>query len=148
MSLEKSDLHRFLSGSVRNGIRRLHHPAHLGGSGAIPGTAHKIHQKSSTSELVKERHRRTGPTRCAASSPSCSEVTLCKIFFVVVRSFTAESNLLQPTGSVNSTPHTSHFLVDIHLMTRTCVAQVVSLACAAHISHDLMRHLHALMLCV
>ena len=29
--------------------------------------------------------------------------------FVVVGSFTADSNLLQPTGSVNSTPHTSPF---------------------------------------
>ena len=44
-------------------------------------------------------------------------------FLVVVRSFTADSNLLQPTGCVNSTPHTSHFLVYSHLMTRTCVAQ-------------------------
>ena len=34
-----------------------------------------------------------------------------QFFFVVVRSFTADSNLLQPTGGVNSTPHTSHFLV-------------------------------------
>ena len=32
-------------------------------------------------------------------------------FFVGVRSFTADSNLLQPTGGVNSTPHTSPFLV-------------------------------------
>ena len=39
-SLEKSDLHRFLSGSIRNGIRRLLHPAHHGGSGTIPGGAH------------------------------------------------------------------------------------------------------------
>ena len=51
-------------------------------------------------------------------------------------------------GIVNRTPHTSRFLVSSHLITRTCVAQVVSLACAAHISHHLMRHLHALMLCV
>ena len=52
--------------------------------------------------------------------------------------------------NVNSTPHTSHFLVDSHLMTRTCVAQgsSSSLACAAHITHHSMRHLHALMLCV
>ena len=49
-------------------------------------------------------------------------MTLCKIFFVV-RSFTADSNLLQPTGSVNSAPHTSHFLVNSHLVTRTCVTQ-------------------------
>ena len=32
--------------------------------------------------------------------------------FAVVRSCTADSNLLQPTGSENSTPHTSHFLVE------------------------------------
>ena len=34
MSLEKSDSHRFLTGNTRNGIRRLLHPAHLGGAGA------------------------------------------------------------------------------------------------------------------
>ena len=45
MSLEKSDLHRFLSGSIRNGIRRLLHPAHHGGTGTIPGGAHKINKK-------------------------------------------------------------------------------------------------------
>ena len=44
MSLEKSDLHRILSASIRHGIRRLLHPAHHGGSGMIPGGAHKIHR--------------------------------------------------------------------------------------------------------
>ena len=44
MSLEKSDLDRFLSGSIRNGTRRLLHPAHHGGSGPTTGGAHKIHQ--------------------------------------------------------------------------------------------------------
>ena len=39
-SLEKSDLHRFLTGNTRNGIRRLLHPAHLGGSGTVSGGAH------------------------------------------------------------------------------------------------------------
>ena len=53
MSLEKSDLHRFLSGTIRNGVRRLLHPAHHGGSGTIPGGAHEIPLKSSTSDLVK-----------------------------------------------------------------------------------------------
>ena len=54
------------------------------------------------------------------------------------------------TVLVNSTPHSSHFLVNSHPMTRTCVAQGSSscLACVAHISHHLMRHLHSLMLCV
>ena len=36
----ESDSHRFLTGNTRNGIRRLLHPAHLGGSGTIPGGAH------------------------------------------------------------------------------------------------------------
>ena len=31
--------------------------------------------------------------------------------FIVARSFTADGNLLQPTGGVNSTPHTSTFLL-------------------------------------
>ena len=42
--LQKSDLHRFFSGSIRNGIRRLLHPAHHGGSGTIIGGANNIHQ--------------------------------------------------------------------------------------------------------
>ena len=42
------------SGSIKNGIRRLLHPAHHGGSGTIPGGAlkKKTKKKSSTSELV------------------------------------------------------------------------------------------------
>ena len=40
--LEKSDLHRFLSTSIRNGIRRLLHPVHHGGSGIPTGGAHKF----------------------------------------------------------------------------------------------------------
>ena len=42
VDLEKSDLHRFLSTSIRNGIRRLLHPAHHGGSGMTTGGAHKF----------------------------------------------------------------------------------------------------------
>ena len=47
-------------------------------------------------------------------------------FFVVVRSFTADSNLLQPTGGVNTTPHTSHFLVlhNTHFNVTSTLAQV------------------------
>ena len=41
VSLETSDLHRFFTGNTRNGTRRLLHPAHLGGSGTIPGGAHE-----------------------------------------------------------------------------------------------------------
>ena len=42
VDLEKSDLHRFLSTSIRNGIRRLLHPAHHGGSGMTTGGALKF----------------------------------------------------------------------------------------------------------
>ena len=50
--------------------------------------------------------------------------------------------------AVNSTPHTSHFLDDSHLMTRTCVAQtqVWRAQCAFHIISCVI--LDALMLCV
>ena len=44
VSLEKSDSHRFLPGNTRNGICRLLHPAHHGGSGKIPGGAQKNHE--------------------------------------------------------------------------------------------------------
>ena len=52
---------------------------------------------------------------------------------VEVRSFTADSNLLQPTGAVNSTPHTSHFLAPAcaHFHVTSTLAQVWR---AAHIS--------------
>ena len=53
--------------------------------------------------------------------------------FVAVRSFAADSSLLQPTGGVSTTRHTSHVLTFSHLNTRTCVAQVISLTCAHHI---------------
>ena len=45
-----------------------------------------------------------------------SDVSSFKIFlrFVAVRSFTADSCLLQPTGGVNTTPHTSYFHSELH----------------------------------
>ena len=56
---------------------------------------------------IKEHLLKTLPHQAAQSE------TLTSFFFlkknVVVRSFTADTNLLQPTGGVNSTPHTSHF---------------------------------------
>ena len=58
-----------------------------------------------------------------------SDVLTCKIFwFVAVRSFTADSSLLQPTVCVNTTPHTSHFLIDLHAH-----AWLKSCVCRAHI---------------
>ena len=70
----------------------------------------KIRKKSSTSELVKEQHIEPGDPLCSFFTKLLGCDTL-QVFFVVVRSFTTDSNLLQPTEGVNSTPHTSHFLV-------------------------------------
>ena len=64
-----------------------------------------------------------------------SDVSTFKFFqFVAVRSFTADSSLLQPTGSVNTTPHTSHFFTDSHahawLKLRVCRAHIM---CHPHV---------------
>ena len=39
--------------------------------------------------------------------------------FVAVRSITADNSLLQPTGCVNTTPHTVHFHSNLHAYTHT-----------------------------
>ena len=44
--------------------------------------------------------------------------------FVVVGSLTADGNLLQPTGVVSSTPHTSPFSCSQRMMCHTILAQV------------------------
>ena len=54
-------------------------------------------------------------TRCVPSFHKTSDVSTFKIFwFVAVRSFTADSSLLQPTGVVNTTPRASIFHSDLH----------------------------------
>ena len=51
------------SGSIKNGIRRLLHPAHHGGSGTMPGGAFlKKQKKSSTSELMDSATAKNGET--------------------------------------------------------------------------------------
>ena len=64
-----------------------------------------------------------------------SDVSTFKIFlFVAVRSFTADSSLLQPTGGVNTTPHTSYFLTDY---THMRGSRLKSCVCRARITcHD------------
>ena len=55
--------------------------------------------------------------------------------FVVARSFTADGNLLQPTGGVNRTPSHVTFLVFVrtHVVSHMTLAQGVS---ARHTIHD------------
>ena len=66
-----------------------------------------------------------------------SDVSTFKFFlkFVAVRSFTADSSLLQPTEGVNTTPHTSYFHSEIHAHTHG------SNLVRTHSSH-LMFHTH------
>ena len=79
-------------------------------AGTIPGGAHEnFDQKSKKSEFVKEQHKERRDPLCSFFTKLLRSDTL-QNFFVVVRSFTADSSLLQPTGGVNSTPHTSHFI--------------------------------------
>ena len=104
----------------------------------------KILRKKSTSELVKEQQKERVDPLCNFFTKLLRSGTL-QDFFVVVRSFTADSSLLQPTECVNSTPHTSHFSQccttnDTHMRGSSRMFGVRA-------SHS-MRHLHALMLCV
>ena len=46
--------------SIRNGIRRLLHPLHHGGSGMTIGGAHKIHPSQAPQSSWNERDHRTG----------------------------------------------------------------------------------------
>ena len=74
----------------------------------------KLRTSHTASELMKEQHIERGDPLCLffTQPQTCR---LSRFFwFVAVRSFTADSSLLQPTGGVNTTPHTSHFFIDLH----------------------------------
>ena len=84
----------------------------------------------------KEQHDRTErpvvPYLHTTSDVSTFKIFFNYFWFVAVGSFTADSSLLQPTGSVNTTPHTSYFLTDLHAH-----AWLKSCVCRARITcHD------------
>ena len=59
------------SGSIKNGIRRLLHPAHHGGSGTIPGESSKKKTKKSQAPLsswTEQRPRTERPVEDTCSS--------------------------------------------------------------------------------
>ena len=65
---------------------------------------------------------------------SCSEVTLCKIFFCCSQIVYSWQQSAATDGGVWTAHPTRHIFLSItHLFTRTRVAQVISLACAHHI---------------
>ena len=74
----------------------------------------KNHKKSSTSELVKEQHIERGDPLCSFFTKLLRSDTLQDFFVVRFVHSWHDSSLLQPTGSVNSTLHTSHFFVFAH----------------------------------
>ena len=75
----------------------------------------KIHQSQFPLSSWNERHQRTGRLVEDAFSPSCSEWKFWQDFlFVVVRSCTADSNLLQPTGVCEQHTLTRHIFSLIH----------------------------------
>ena len=90
----------------------------------------KMSSKSSTSELVKWAASQNGATRWAASSQSCSEVTLCKIFFCCSQIVYSCYQSAATDGVCEQ--HTSHVTFS-RWVTMTHVAQGSSLACAHHI---------------
>ena len=82
---------------------------------------------------MKEQHVERGDPLCRFFK-NVQKRDFARFFVVAVRSFTADSSLLQPKVGVNSTLRTSHFAHFFTSITRTRVAQVVSLACAHHVS--------------
>ena len=109
---------------IRNGIRRLLHPAHHGGSGTILGGAHKIHQSQEPLSSWNERHRRTERPVKRLLHLAAQKWHFARFFQICCSQIVYSWQQSAATdGSVNSTLHTPHFLVDSHLMTRTCVTQ-------------------------
>ena len=97
VNLEKIDLNQFLLINTKGGIRRLLHPVPHGGS--------LINYRLSMNDLwahAKSSLKEQGDLFWMLTH----QETQSDIFddFSVVRSFTADSNLLQPTGCVNRTP--------------------------------------------
>ena len=73
---------------------------------------HRLHQESGEEQL------RPVPV---PSFHKTSDVPTFKMFFkfVAVRSFTTDSSLLQPTGGVNTTPHTTNVHSELHAYIHT-----------------------------
>ena len=114
VNLEKSDLNQFLFINTKGGIRRLLHPVPHGGSGMNTGGAHKLKCQLPLSSWNEQPHR-TGRPVLHAHSSRYSEWKFDIFELVVVRSFTTDSNLLQPTVCVNTTPsHVSFSRVSLH----------------------------------
>ena len=134
VNLEKSDLNQFTFINTKGGIRRLLHPVPHDGSGTNTGRAHKLEIVNdlwahAVSGLKEQRDLFWMLTQQETQSGNFD-----KIFsFVVVRSFTADIDLLQATGGLNRTP--SHVT-----FSRTCVHSFqcrtwhwLKVSCAYHV---------------
>ena len=83
---------------------------------------------------VKSSMKEPEDPLCRFFTQTSDESTFKIFWFVAVRSFTGDSSLLQPTVCVNTTPHTSHFLTELHahawLKSCVCHARIM---CHPHV---------------
>ena len=111
VSLEKSDLNQFTFINTKGGIRGLLHPVPHDDSGTNTGGAHKLKIVNDLWPHAMSGLKEQGDLFWMLTHQETQSGNFDNIFkFVVVKSFTADSNLLQPTGGWTKHPHTSHFL--------------------------------------
>ena len=103
VNLEKSELNQFLVINTKGGIRRLLHPVPHGGSGMNTGGAHKLKNVNYLWAHGMSSIKEQGDLFWTLTHQDTQSVILF-YFLNVVRSFTGDRNLLQPTGGVNRTP--------------------------------------------
>ena len=106
-NLESNNWGHCHSGSIKNGTNHR-----VGGNGAIPHQTHNNSKKVHKWAYVQSDMIERWDPLIAVFGKNPRRAAF-KIFFVAVRSFTADGGLLQPTGCVKTTPHTSIFAVRI-----------------------------------
>ena len=132
MNLEKSDLNQLTFISIKGGIRRLLHPVPHGGSGMNIGEAHKSKIANDTRAYATSGPKEQGDLFWMLSHQETQSGIFDIFLFVVVRSLTADSSLLQPTGGVNRTP--SHVTFSRVVQTHFNFARDIGSRCLARIT--------------
>ena len=137
MNLEKSDLNQFPFVNTKGGIRRLLHPVPHGGSGMNNGVAHKSKIVNDLCAHAMSGRKEQGDLFWMLTHQETQSGILTSFFvkkFVVVRSSTADSNLLQPTEGVNRTPsHVTFSRICMH--SQQSRTRDIGSRCLAHVIH-------------
>ena len=111
MNLEKRDLNQLTFINIKGGIRRLLNPVPHGGSGMNTGGAHKLKTVNGLRAHEMSGLKEPGDLFWTLTRQETQGEIFDKFFLkknVVVRSFTADSNLLQPMGGENRNTLTRH----------------------------------------